>query len=56
MIMALAPPPPLQIPAAPILALFCFKIEVSAIMILAPDTPKRMSKETAPPFTLTAHF
>ena len=54
--MALAPPPPLQIPAAPILALFCFKIEVSAMIILAPDTPRGCPSETAPPFTLTRSF
>ena len=54
--MALAPPPPLQIPAAPILALFCFKIDVSAMMILAPDTPKGCPSETAQPLTFTRSF
>ena len=53
MIMALAPPPPLQMPAAPIFALCCLKMDVRAITILAPDTPSGCPKETAPPLTLT---
>ena len=37
--MALAPPPPLQIPAAPILPLFCFNTLIRVTMILAPLQP-----------------
>lgn len=51
--MAEAPPPPLQIPAAPYLALFCFKTFSSVIIILAPLQPKGWPMETAPPFTFT---
>ena len=53
MTIADAPPPPLQIAAAPILALCCFKIEVNAMTILAQETPKGCPRDTAPPFTFT---
>jgi hypothetical protein len=48
-----APPPPLQIPATPMLALFCFKTFANVIVILAPDAPSGCPKATAPPFTFT---
>ena len=53
MIIALAPPPPLQIAAAPYLALFCFKTLIKVTIILEPEFPSGCPKETAPPFTFT---
>ena len=50
---ALAPPPPLQIPAAPYFALFCFNTFKSVTIILAPLAPNGCPMETAPPFTFT---
>ncbi len=37
--MALAPPPPLQIPAAPSLALFCLSTWIRVTSILTPEHP-----------------
>ena len=48
-----APPPPLQIPATPILPFFCFKILISVTTILDPEDPRGCPKDTAPPLTLT---
>ena len=48
-----APPPPLQIPAAPIFPLFCFKTLINVTTILDPDEPNGCPKDTAPPLTLT---
>ena len=52
-IIAEAPPPPLQIPAAPIFPLFCFRILISVTIILDPELPRGCPNDTAPPFTLT---
>ena len=52
MIIAEAPPPPLQIAAAPILPLFCPKTFIKVTMILTPEQPKGCPNDTAPPFTL----
>lgn len=49
MTMALAPPPPLQIPAAPVLPPFCFSTLIRVTMILAPLHPSGWPSETAPP-------
>lgn len=51
MMIAEAPPPPLQIPAMP----FCpgFKLCTRCPVILAPDIPIGCPSETAPPWTLT---
>ena len=51
--MALAPPPPLHIPAAPILPLFCFNTFIRVTIILAPLQPKGCPNATAPPCTFT---
>ena len=48
-----APPPPLQIPATPIAALFCFSTLINVTTILDPDDPRGCPNETAPPLTLT---
>ena len=48
-----APPPPLQIAAAPILPLFCFKTFINVTTTLDPELPSGCPKETAPPFTST---
>ena len=50
---ALAPPPPLQIAAAPYFALFCLRTLINVTIILEPELPRGCPKETAPPFTLT---
>src|SRR5260221_11801541 len=50
---ALAPPPPLQIPAAPSFPLFCLRTFISVTRILAPEHPSGCPSETAPPLTLT---
>jgi hypothetical protein len=49
--MADAPPPPLQIAAAPIFPLFCCKTLIKVTTILAPEQPNGCPKDTAPPFT-----
>lgn len=49
MTIAEAPPPPLQIAAAPYLASLFFKTEVSVVMIRAPEQPKGWPMATAPP-------
>ena len=51
--MAEAPPPPLQMAAAPNVALFCSNMFKSVMVILAPEHPRGCPKETAPPFTFT---
>jgi hypothetical protein len=48
-----APPPPLQIPAAPYFPLFCLSTLIRVTIILDPLLPKGCPKETAPPFTST---
>jgi len=48
-----APPPPLQIPANPYLALLVLKTLSKDKTILAPDIPMGWPKATAPPCTLT---
>ena len=48
-----APPPPLQIAAAPILALFCSRTLINVTIILAPEQPRGCTNDTAPPLTLT---
>ena len=48
-----APPPPLQIPAAPYFPLFCFKTLINVTMILDPLLPKGCPSATAPPLTST---
>lgn len=48
-----APPPPLQIAAAPYLPLFCFKTLIKVTIILEPELPSGCPKATAPPFTFT---
>ena len=48
-----APPPPLQIPAAPILPPFCFNTFIRVTMILEPELPRGCPNDTAPPFTFT---
>ena len=48
-----APPPPLQIAAAPYFPLFCFRTLIKVTMILEPELPSGCPKETAPPFTFT---
>ena len=50
--MALAPPPPLHIPAAPILPPFCFSTLISVTNILAPEAPNGCPNATAPPLYL----
>lgn len=50
---ALAPPPPLQILAAPYLPLFCLSTFINVTIIRAPEQPNGCPKETAPPFTFT---
>ena len=40
---------PLQVPAAPILALFCLSIFIKVTIILAPEQPNGCPNETAPP-------
>ena len=47
-----APPPPLQIAAAPILASFCSNTLMSVMRIRTPEHPSGCPKETAPPLTL----
>ena len=51
--MAEAPPPPLHIPAAPIVLLFFFNVFKSVTRIRAPEQPRGCPNETAPPLTLT---
>ena len=51
--MAEAPPPPLQIPAAPIFPLFCDSTFKRVTTILAPEQPSGCPSDTAPPLTLT---
>lgn len=53
MMIALAPPPPLQIPAAPILPPRCFNTFANVVTILAPEHPRGCPSPTAPPLTLT---
>ena len=48
-----APPPPLQIPAAPIVPFLCLSIFVNVTRILAPEHPRGCPSETAPPLTFT---
>ena len=48
-----APPPPLQIAAAPNFALFCARTLIKVTIILAPEHPSGWPNETAPPFTFT---
>src|SRR5690606_6805026 len=48
-----APPPPLQIAAAPYLPPFCFSTFIRVTMILEPELPSGCPNETAPPFTFT---
>ena len=48
-----APPPPLQMAAAPSFALFCSNTFSNVINIRAPEHPNGCPRETAPPFTLT---
>lgn len=52
MMIAEAPPPPLQIPAAPNLAPLFFKMEERVVIIRAPEQPKGWPIATAPPQTL----
>jgi hypothetical protein len=51
--MADAPPPPLQIPAQPILPFFSFSTPRSVVVILAPEAPSAWPRATAPPWRLT---
>ena len=53
MIIEVAPPPPLQIPAKPYLPLFVYKTVYNDCTILAPDIPIGCPMATAPPCTLT---
>ena len=53
MIKAEAPPPPLHIPATPILPLFCFSTLINVITILLPLEPRGCPRATAPPLTST---
>ena len=53
MIIAEAPPPPLQIAAAPILPLFCFNTLINVTTTLEPELPSGWPNETAPPLTST---
>ena len=53
MMIADAPPPPLQILAIPICPFFYFKTFRSVTMILAPLHPSGCPKATAPPNTFT---
>ena len=46
--MALAPPPPLQIPATPIFPPLCLSTEVSVERIRAPEAPIGCPSDTAP--------
>lgn len=48
-----APPPPLQIAAAPYLALFCLRTLIRVTIILEPELPSGCPNATAPPFTFT---
>ena len=48
-----APPPPLQIAAAPILALFCLRTFISVMRMRTPLHHKGCPRDTAPPFTFT---
>mmetsp|Transcript_49442 Transcript_49442/g.128977 ORF Transcript_49442/g.128977 Transcript_49442/m.128977 type:complete len:283 (+) Transcript_49442:339-1187(+) len=50
---ALAPPPPLQMPAAPTLPPFCWSTWSSVTTIRAPLAPIGCPRATAPPLTLT---
>jgi len=52
MVIAEAPPPPLQIDAIPIVASFCFRTFASERIILAPDAPIGCPRATPPPLTL----
>ena len=47
--MALAPPPPLQMAAQPILPFFSLSTPKSVVVILAPDAPRGWPSATAPP-------
>ena len=51
--MAEAPPPPLQMPAAPSRAPFCLSTESRVTTMRAPLQPIGWPMETAPPLTLT---
>ena len=51
--MAEAPPPPLQIAAAPNLPLFCLRTCKSVTITLEPEFPSGCPSATAPPFTST---
>ena len=53
MIIAEAPPPPLHIPAPPILPPFCFNTLISVTIILDPEFPRGCPIDTAPPLTST---
>src|SRR6187402_3128576 len=48
-----APPPPLQMPVTPILALFFPRTLIKVATILAPEQPIGCPNETAPPQTFT---
>ena len=48
-----APPPPLQIAAAPSFASFLFKTLINVTTILEPELPRGWPRETAPPKQLT---
>src|SRR5690606_18786153 len=50
---ALAPPPPLHIPATPIRAFCCSSTESSVTTMRAPEAPSGWPSETAPPLTFT---
>ena len=55
-IIAVDPPPPLQIPANPYLAFFNFNVVIKLWTILAPLTPIGWPIATAPPNTLTFYL
>src|SRR3954470_1720182 len=48
-----APPPPLQIPATPILPFFSLNTLTRVVTILAPEQPRGWPIATEPPWTLT---
>jgi len=52
-IMAEAPPPPLQIAATPVCPSLTCKTFTKVVTILAPDAPSGCPKETEPPNTFT---
>lgn len=56
MIMAVAPPPPLQMLASPYLACFSLRVVMRLWTILAPLTPIGCPIATAPPRILTFYL